>query len=172
MHSPLFCPSRVQKLWREITHLFCIKKWAQEINLISPDLLRDDIRTGTNGSALPVLLYVLISKQNEYKILADYIFFQGTRIGGIRLIIPTCIPVLSELVKWIVLLQTQLQNLWGFKIRHAAKEMRFSPCAVWNLGVFHTVQLWCNSWARKECRQQHIFMLKSETKISRFCCRS
>lgn len=34
-----------------------------------------------------------------------------------------------------MLLQSHSQNLWGFKIRHVAKEMHFSPCAVCNLSI-------------------------------------
>lgn len=111
-----------------------MKKWAQKCNWISPDLVRYKIRTETTGSALAVVLHVLISKQNEYKILADYIFSQCTWIGGISLIL-TCITVLHDLVKWIVLLRPHSQNLRGFKIRHVAKEMHFSPCAVCSLSI-------------------------------------
>ena len=74
-------------------------------------------------------------------------------MGGIRLFIPSWIPVLYELVKGIVLLQTHSQNLWGFKTGHAAKEKHFPPQAVCSLGVLHTVKLWCNPWTRKECSQ-------------------
>lgn len=53
----------------------------------------------------------LISRQNGDKILADYIFSQATGIRGIRLIILTCILVLHDLVKQILLLQPHSQNL-------------------------------------------------------------
>lgn len=51
---------------------------------------------------------------------------------------------------------------WGFKIKTSSKgNALFSLC---NLAVFHTVRLWGNSQARKECSQQHIFTLKLEKK--------
>lgn len=141
---------------------FVFKKCAQEFNLINPDLFRYNIRTETTSFALWVLLHILISKQNNYEILENYIFSQGSRMEEIRLIAPTCVPVLCELWKWIVdcAFANSLTKSLRFQNKTCGKGNALFPCAVCNLGVAIVVQFLRKVWST--CT----FALKSEIKTA------